>query len=193
MRVVVAGAQRPMVGQTVCGDAYTVARHERTTLVCVADGLGHGPAAQEASEAACRHAREHAGEPLDALIRGIDRAIAGLRGAAVSLLAIDEVAARVRFVGVGNVELRAVARTPIGPPNFPGIVGQRMRTPKVWEYQLAVGDVILLISDGISSRFDLAPIAHLEPKALADAILASHGKSHDDATCVVARVVAEGA
>ena len=193
MRVLTAGAQRPLAGEKVCGDAFTVATHAQGTIVCLADGLGHGPAAHEASEAACRHVRENAGAPLDALMRGIGGALSGLRGAAVSLLAIDQAAARVRFVGVGNVELRAAARAPIAPPNLPGIVGQRMRAPRIWEYPLAGGDVLVLFSDGISSRFDLAPLAPLEPKALAEAILASHGKSHDDASCVVVRVVAEGA
>ncbi len=157
MRVLSAGAQRPLAGEKVCGDAFTVASHAEGTIVCLADGLGHGPAAYAAAEAACRHVRENAGAPLDALMRGIDRALSGLRGAAVSLLAIDQAAARVRFVGVGNVELRAVARTPIAPPNLPGIVGQRMRTPRIWEYPLAEGDLLVLVSDGISSRFELRP------------------------------------
>src|SRR6185437_5612146 len=159
--------------------------------VCLADGLGHGHAAREAAEAACRHAREHAGAPLDTLMRGIDGALAGLRGAAVSLLSIDEGTSRVRFVGVGNVELRAVACAPIAPPNFPGIVGQRMRSPRIWEYPIAVGDVLVLFSDGISSRFELGALAHLAPQVLADAILASHGKSHDDASAVVVHVVGD--
>jgi hypothetical protein len=193
MRVLVAAAQRPIAGEAVCGDAFTVASHDRTTLVCLADGLGHGDAAHEAAEAACRHAREHAGTPLDALIRGIDGALAGLRGAAVSLLSIDEGAGRVQFVGVGNVELRAAARAPIAPPNFPGIVGQRMRKPRLWDYPIAAGDVLVLISDGISSRFELGTLAHLAPQALADTILASHGKKHDDASCVVARILGDGA
>jgi hypothetical protein len=66
-----------------------------------------------------------------------------------------------------------------------------VRSVRVWEYPIADGDVLVLTSDGISSHFDLAALAHhLEAQALADAIVAQHHKPHDDACCVVARVVA---
>jgi len=50
MRVLAAGAQRPLAGEKVCGDVFTVASHAESTIVCLAGGLGHGPAAHEASE-----------------------------------------------------------------------------------------------------------------------------------------------
>jgi hypothetical protein len=187
MQVVVGAARRAASGQTVCGDSYTVVRRDRGVLVCVADGLGHGPAAMDASEAACRHARENERAPLDALMLGIDAALRGSRGAAVSLLAIDADARRIRFAGVGNVELRALARAPIAPPNVPGIVGQRVRNVRVWEYALADGDVLALASDGISHRFDLGALVRLDPQSMAETIVADHHRAHDDACCVVAR------
>ncbi len=93
------------------------------------------------------------------MIRGIDQTLRGTRGAAVSIASFS--ACRLQFVGVGNVELRAVSREPIQPPTTPGIVGQGMRKVRIWEYPIVEGDLFVLMSDGISTRFDLHELAHL--------------------------------
>jgi len=186
--LVVGSAQRPKTGEIVCGDLGAVIPFSRGLLLCLADGLGHGEAAQASAAAACGYAETHAEDPLEPLLRGIGGAISGMRGAAVSLLALHLVEGRALFAGVGNVELRAVARAPIAPPTTPGIVGQRLRTVRVWEYPIAAGDLLVLMTDGISTRFDLADLANLEPQPLADALLRQHHKSHDDASCLVVRV-----
>jgi len=188
MQVLIGSAQRAVGNETVCGDSFIVVPIEQGLLLCLADGLGHGPAAHEASDLACRYAQEHADMPLEAMMRGIDGALRGTRGAAVSILTLA--AQRARFVGVGNVELRAHSHARIAPPTQPGIVGQGVRKLRVWEYAIAYGDLFALLSDGISTRFNLEELAHLAPLALAEEILAKHQKSHDDACCVVARLLA---
>lgn len=190
MSVQIGAASRPASGQDVCGDVCAVVPCAEGTLVCLADGLGHGPDARAAAEVACGYARARPDEPLQTMLRGMSAALGGLRGAAVSLLVLQPAAGRALFAGVGNVELRAVARERITPPTTPGIVGQRLRPVRVWEYALAEGDLLVLFSDGISSRFELADLADLEPQALAEAILARQHKTHDDACCVVAKVTA---
>jgi negative regulator of sigma-B (phosphoserine phosphatase) len=186
MQVLIGSAQRAVGNETVCGDSFIVAPIEQGLLLCLADGLGHGPAAHVASDTACRYAQEHADMRLEALMRDIDGVLRGTRGAAVSLLALA--GQRARFVGVGNVELRAHARARIAPPTQPGIVGQGVRRLRVWEYPIAYGDLFALVSDGISTRFDLEELAHLTPQAIAEELLAKHKKSHDDACCVIARL-----
>lgn len=188
MEVQIGSAQRALGSETVCGDSFVVAPIAQGTLLCLADGLGHGPAAFLASDTACRYVLEHADMPLEALMRGIDGALRGTRGAAVSILTLT--AQRARFIGVGNVELRAHARARIAPPTQPGIVGQGLRPMRVWEYALAYGDLFALVSDGITTRFNLEELAHLAPQAIAAEILAKHQKSHDDACCVIARAMA---
>ncbi|MFS8065664.1 MAG: phosphoserine phosphatase [Byssovorax sp.] len=190
MEVRVGSAQRPVMGETVCGDAFVVVPFARGTLLCLADGLGHGPAARVASDAACSYAREYADMPLEAMIRGIDKALRSTRGAAVSIVTFS--ADSLQFVGIGNVELRSAARVPIAPPTTPGIVGQGVRKVRIWEYPIVLGDLFALMSDGISTRFELSELAHLAPQALADTLLARHHKSHDDACCAVVRIVAAG-
>jgi serine/threonine protein phosphatase PrpC len=188
MAAQIGAAWRPAVGQQVCGDAYTVAPFAEGTLICLADGLGHGPEAREAAQVACAYARAHADEPLEPMLRGMSAALASTRGAAVSVMSLLPASRRALFAGVGNVDLRAISRERIAPPTTPGILGQRTRSVRVWEYSLAEGDLLVLFSDGISSRFDLGELAHLEPQALADALLAKQHKTHDDACCVVTKL-----
>jgi len=180
-----------VAGYSACGDVCAVVPSASGTLLCLADGLGHGDAAHAAAQVACDHARAHEGEALEPLLRGMDAALSGTRGAAVSLLAIQPGARRALFAGVGNVELRAVARERIAAPTLPGIVGRGLRKVRVWDNPLAEGDVLVLFSDGISSRFDLDALvlAHLAPQALAEALLAGYNKAHDDASCMVAKLV----
>jgi hypothetical protein len=188
--VSVATAGLPKVGEKISGDVAAIVPVGRATLVCLADGLGHGVEANAAAERACAYVKDSAMTPLDRLLRGVDRVLVGTRGAAVSLLLVDPMRGELQFAGVGNVELRAASRTRIAPPTTPGIVGHGIRSARVWSYAIATGDVLVLLSDGISSRFDLAELAHLDAPALADALLRDHRKRHDDALCVVARVEA---
>ncbi|MFT3774391.1 MAG: SpoIIE family protein phosphatase [Minicystis sp.] len=190
MHLQIGAASRPAVGQSVCGDVSVVAPFALGTLFCLADGLGHGPEARVAAEAVCRYASAHAEDPLEAILRGMNAAVAGMRGAAVSVMVIEPAARRLLFAGVGNVELRALARTRIAPPTVPGVVGHGVRRVRVWEYSIDEGDLFVLVSDGISSRFELEPHASLAPQALAELLVAKHHKSHDDASCVAARVSA---
>jgi negative regulator of sigma-B (phosphoserine phosphatase) len=191
MSVRVGTAFRPAAGCRACGDVCVVVPFAEGTLLCLADGLGHGDAAHAAAQVACEHARAHAGEGLESILRGMDAALSGMRGAAVSVLAIQPGAGRALFAGIGNVELRAVARERIAPPMCPGIVGRGLRKVRVSEHPLADGDLLVLFSDGISSRFDLDELAHLEPQALAEGVVARHHKAHDDACCMVAKIISD--
>lgn len=188
MGVRVGSSWRPLPGYRICGDVCVVVPFPEGTLLCLADGLGHGDAAHASAQVACDHARAHAGEALETIVHGMDAALSGMRGAAVSLLAILPGAGRALFAGIGNVELRAASSERIAPPTTPGIVGRGVRKVRVWDYPVAAGDLLVLFSDGISSRFDLDELAHLEPQALAEGVVARHQKAHDDACCMAAKM-----
>ena len=193
MRVQVGSASRAASGQVVCGDACTVHVSATTTTLCVADGLGHGPEAHEAALVACDYFRAHAEDPFESLLLRMDAVLARTRGAAVSLLSIEPAALRARFTSLGNVDLRAASRTRIAPPTTPGILGRGVRRTRVWDYGVAPDDVLVLVTDGIKSRFDLDALAHLGPQDVADQLIANHHRAYDDACCAVARVVDDGA
>lgn len=182
-------SQRPARGEKICGDTYLVVRGP-TTIVALADGLGHGPIAAEASVAFCDYVGREADRSAEQILRGATSAISKTRGAAAALLHIDEEAGRLVFAGVGNIELQAVSRVPIRPVCTPGIVGRPLRKVVAYRYDLSPGDLLALYSDGISSRLDLKEFQRLEPQQVADSILERHGKHHDDATIVVIKAPA---
>lgn len=184
-RVTIGAAQRPCVGESVCGDAFVVHEAGPLTTIAVVDGLGHGPLAGEAATAFCDHVLEEGDRSLEELMVGASQRLAGTRGAAAALLRVDSDAGTVEYVAVGNIECMSAGTTRVKPVSVPGIVGQRVRKVMTYFYELDGPSIIVLFSDGISARLDLDDFSRLDPQAMAEAILDSHGKTYDDATCVV--------
>lgn len=187
MPVVFGIAQRACQGETVCGDAYTTVALDDGALVSVVDGLGHGPAAGEAAVAFTSTIKDDDTLGVQKMMENAHRALSGTRGAAAAILRLDESTNRVTFTGVGNIEMHSIADVKMHPVCAPGIVGHRVRKMLAFEFELPTEATIALCSDGISSRLHFDEYVHLEPQAIADAILEQHGKHHDDATCVVLR------
>jgi hypothetical protein len=185
MKVAIGHAGRPLPGETESGDQWTVVTDGPRHLAVLADGLGHGPAAALAARAAVSFFAARPWEPLEPLVWGCHRALTHTRGAALSLLRIDEQAGEASFLGVGNVELAAVTVDPVRPVPVPGVVGGRLR--KVWEVRIGLraGDLLVLHTDGISSRFDPRELRGLDAGVAARRLLAGHAKDHDDAACIV--------
>lgn len=180
-------AQRPAEGEVLCGDAYVIVRRGPRTLVAVADGLGHGPEAARAARAFCSHAEAAADAPLETILASGDRAVAGTRGVAASLLRLDP-PGHAEFAGVGNVMLRVVGRAPAHPLSVAGILGRRnARRLRCERFAVAHGDLLVLFTDGVSARWEANGLGADAPDRLARALLDRHGRSHDDATCVVVR------
>jgi hypothetical protein len=188
MKLAIRTAQRSYAGEVVCGDAITVVPGERT-LIALADGLGHGGLAAEAAEAFCRFVAARSELGLRALMTMATEAISRTRGAAAALLRLDLTSGEMQFAGIGNIELQAVSREPIRPVSVPGIVGRRIRKVRVFSYRVHEGDLLLMYTDGISSRLTLGDYSKREEQEVADSVLDEHGKLHDDATCVVIRCV----
>ncbi len=180
-------AQRPKVGETVCGDAFVVLPSGSITTVAVADGLGHGPMAAEAAHMFCEFVSVNRDKTLTEIMEGAHRKIRHTRGAAAVLLRIDEKHEQMKFTGIGNIDLQAISQNPIKPVSLPGILGKRMKKILEFDYTLSDGDLLILYSDGISSRFEAERYRRLEPEDMAKKILMEKGKQHDDATCIVIR------
>jgi serine phosphatase RsbU (regulator of sigma subunit) len=187
--LLIAAASRPYPGEVVNGDAWAVAWHGPGCRVALVDGLGHGPEAATAARAALAAlAAQPALAPVEALAV-CHRALAGTRGAAISVVHIDPDADRLSFAGVGNVEVqlwqagRARRLLP-----WRGIVGVARPRPRP-EYLALAGDWLLLLhTDGVSSHLaleEVLPVAAPGLQAVADAVLARWGRATDDATVVV--------
>ncbi|MDN0198985.1 ATP-binding SpoIIE family protein phosphatase [Streptomyces sp. S.PNR 29] len=149
------GVNIPFAGAEYSGDAFAWVRADDRLTLMLADGLGHGPEAARASTAAVEALRRSAHLGPAELLRQLDTALGGTRGAAVAVAQVDTRAERLRFAGIGNVGARLregdrwrhlVSR--------PGIVGVH-RHASLREEEVAWGADRLLIlhSDGLPSRW----------------------------------------
>ncbi len=185
MSVDVAWTARPMVGETECGDAVFVARDPSAVLVAVVDGLGHGPKAAQAAQAAVAFVDANRDLALTDLFRRCDRVIASTRGVAMSIIRIRLDDLRMQHAGVGNVDVTSHSRERVRPVSRPGVVGGRFRRVVMTQFQLHPGDRLVMYTDGISSRMRVEDYGRLGGEAAAAQILQDWGKEHDDASCAV--------
>jgi len=188
-------ATMTLPGQAESGDRHLVAKLPGGVLVGVVDGLGHGEEAAVASEVAVRTLQRYAREPLLALLRRCHEELMGTRGVVMSLATIGIPKGMVSWLGIGNVEgllLRAGAARRGADASLllrRGVVGVRLPAVAVSVAPLAPGDTLIFATDGIRTAF-AQEIGRLDPpQAIADDILARHGKGTDDALVLVARYV----
>ncbi|MBA2964411.1 MULTISPECIES: ATP-binding protein [Ramlibacter] len=178
-------------GETVCGDAWAFAVDGARAVVMVADGLGHGPDAAQASAAAVEVFRN---DPMAAPRLQVERLHAGLRGtrgAAVTVMLADDEAGTVRTSGAGNVMGRMLSgiddRTLLTQH---GTAGVTIRRPDETSVPWPDHALVVACSDGIETRWKpelLRPVLGRDP-AVAAAILArDHFRGRDDATVAVMR------
>jgi len=180
-----------------------------TAVFC--DGLGHGPLAAAAAAAALAAvlgepatgpatamgpatgsasasgpASGSASEPV-ALLERAHRRMSGTRGGAVAVVQVSGQLAR--FAGLGNVAafiLSAGSRKSM--LSVPGIAGYQARAFRQFEYEVPPGAAVILHSDGISSRWEVAAVPGVEtkdPLLIAAVLLAEAGIHRDDAGVVV--------
>ena len=179
----------PIRGESECGDAWRIVHNRRGMSVLVVDGLGHGPgAASVATTAMNVLGASPDGEP-DAVIAAMDAATRGSRGAALSVVLIDQGARQLRFCGVGNVDGRVLDdRSPahLVPQN--GIVGHALPTLRPAAIAWPAGARLVMHSDGISSRWrpDSYPgLAAMHPSLLAAVLFRDFARERDDVTVLV--------
>lgn len=158
-------------------------------LVMLCDGLGHGPLAALASEAAVKAFRQSAARHPEGLLRDIHTALRGTRGGAVAVARVEPSAGRLLFCGVGNVSgflLTPDSRS--GLLSAPGIVGQQMRSLRTFELPLKPDSALVMHSDGLTERWtaaDLPGLLRHSPAVVAGQLLREAAVRHDDAGIVV--------
>lgn len=183
---------RPMLGEAVCGDSAFVIERADGWVLGLIDGMGHGPAARLSAtkgEAAMRESPESS--PV-ALLELLHRALLGTAGAAAGVAHIDSSGSRLAYAGIGNVSARVAGREDVRFVNRDGVLGQRFRAPRVQELELHEKGLFVMHSDGVSDRFDADAVPELNwapASRLASLLVSRFGKSHDDASCLVARYV----
>ena len=155
------------------------------------DGSGHGIEAARAADAAMRSFAQNADAACADLVERIHGALAPTRGGALAVARIDTAAQVVRFVGVGNISGVLVnagkARHMVSHNGTAGHVAPRIRE---FTYEFTGDPLVILHSDGLTSRWDLASypgLAVQHPALIAGVLLRDHRRGRDDASVVAMR------
>ena len=186
---------RPHPHERVSGDHAAFARLGGRLVVAVSDGLGHGPAARDASDRAARLVRQDARLAPAELLRRCDEALRATRGAAMSVFELDLEAAppSALHAGAGNVAAHLYkGRLATRFGSVARVIGGRPHSAPLREERAALEptDVLVMFSDGVSTRLDLATEGHLRlqpPLLIADRLMEHYGQHTDDALILVAR------
>ncbi|WP_460448687.1 ATP-binding SpoIIE family protein phosphatase [Alsobacter sp. SYSU BS001988] len=184
----------PKPGEEACGDAYSIASfRDGQPAILVADGLGHGAAAAEASTAAVRLFAGAAGkdsDPVDSLER-IHDGLRATRGAAIAVALVDLGRDRVLFGGIGNIAGAIASPGDVRRMvSHNGTAGLMARRVQAFEYALPAGGHLILHSDGLSTNWSLdryPGILAAHPSLIAAVLWRDQNRGRDDATVLVAR------
>ena len=187
----VSGISVPVRGEELCGDSWDADEEAGGLRVLVADGLGHGPFAEEASREAVNVFRRRRGDAPAACLDHMHHALFKTRGAAASMVRIDSLSGVFQTAGIGNVLVRhfnqAGGKTLSGDNGTLGAAVRRVNEARMpWG-----GDSLLVIhSDGIGSQWNFDGYPGLQsrhPGLIAGVIYRDFRRAHDDSTVVVVR------
>lgn len=180
-------------GETVCGDAWAVRIEGREAFVVVADGLGHGPLAAEAADAATAAFGElRATGPAEFLLRAHERLLA-TRGAAIAMARVRPDRSSLDYAGIGNVagsvlQPGADDVRPHGLVSLPGTAGKEVRKPLETSTEWRADSMLVMHTDGISSRWSASVPRSLlarDTAVVAAWLYRGFRRGRDDATVVV--------
>jgi anti-sigma regulatory factor (Ser/Thr protein kinase) len=177
-----------MPGEIECGDSWRLARDGELTAAMVVDGLGHGPLAAQAASCSTRAFSDAPFDAPRALIERMHRSLAGTRGAAAACASVNS-QGLLCYAGVGNISASVVmADTTQGLASHNGTLGVRMPRLQEFEYRRAPRALIVMHSDGVSARWNLARkhgLMQHHPATIAAVLYRDHGRGRDDATVLV--------
>ncbi len=183
---------RPLTGEQVSGDGYAwrVVDGRRQLLAC--DGLGHGPLAAAATEAAIEAFRRAPAGPPATVVQHLHRSMAHTRGAALAVAEPDPVAGLLSYAGVGNIAGSVVDGDGQrrGLVSLPGIAGHQRPTIREYGYPFPPDALLVMHSDGVVDRWqlnDYPGLAGRSPLVVAATLLRDAGTRRDDACVLVAR------
>jgi anti-sigma regulatory factor (Ser/Thr protein kinase) len=181
----------PRQGEIACGDAWLLLPGTTRHLVLVVDGLGHGPDAARAAQAAVTALQAAPDGPLEQLMAMLHESLRPTRGAAASLAAWTPDRQTLQYCGVGNIVamIRADGRTR-HLVSHNGTLGHQVRKMQAFDMPFPRGALLFMHSDGINTHWKLEDYPGLEarhPALMAAMLYRDHDRVRDDRTVVVVR------
>jgi anti-sigma regulatory factor (Ser/Thr protein kinase) len=181
----------PIESEQECGDAWEVHAVPDSLYAMVADGLGHGPDAARASQAAVDVLGQSGDISPAAILNEAHHALTGTRGAAVAVVHIRPLDGKVCFAGVGNIEGQIVnGNADRHMVSHNGIVGSNLRKIQEFTYPWEHDSMLIMHSDGLGTRWALSSYLGLNachPAVIAAVLYRDFVRRRDDVIVLVLR------
>jgi hypothetical protein len=180
-------------GETVSGDGAGHVLTPTFLKLFLGDGLGHGKDAHNAVQNAIKAFKACKEDSPSEMLRFINGEVKKTRGL-VGTIAIYDFKQNIwRICGVGNIATRSQsALITKQHMSYNGIIGMSIpNTLKDQELENQRGQVIIMCSDGIKTRWDLQKyngIFKYDLSMLAAAIYKDHARKTDDMSVLVSRI-----
>ncbi|MFN6479498.1 ATP-binding SpoIIE family protein phosphatase [Nostoc sp. DedQUE07] len=181
----------PKRGEEVSGDTWVCEVDCCRSLLLVADGLGHGPAAASAAEAAVRMFQEHLHCSPGAIVEAAHAALRSTRGAALAIAEIDFEQQSVRFAGIGNIAASIFSFTEHrNLLSHNGTVGHEIHKIQEFTYPWYANGLLIMHSDGLGAKWQIDRYPGLmqkHPSLIAGVLYRDFNRERDDVTVLVAK------
>lgn len=181
--------QHSLHDDPACGDVWEVCLQGRQLSILMIDGLGHGPEAEYAAKAgATAFNRDPFAEPA-LLLDDIHHDMRGTRGGALAVAQFDAGKDQLRFIGIGNIGATLIGVDKSrGMASHPGIVGLQYRKISSASYPQSAGQLLIMFSDGLQSRWNLRDypgLIYRHPAIIAAVLQRDYCRGTDDVTVLV--------
>jgi hypothetical protein len=158
----------------------------------VADGLGHGEHAAEASAKAVKVFEDSVDRTPAQTMERMHDALRGTRGSAVAVAELSFGQRLVRYAGVGNISGRIVASEGVhySMVSYNGTLGLEARKIQEFTYPWPNDATLILHSDGLGTHWNLEDYPGLRARhtaVVSGVLFRDHNRIQDDSTVVVAR------
>ena len=185
---------RPYPGEGISGDDGVFLQSESSFLGAVADGLGHGPEARQASNCAIQVLELKDVIDLNQTLVAVNQTVTGTRGCVLAMVGFDKRTETMDCISAGDVHchLYHLKDAHFFTPS-PLVLGtgqwekHRIRIERV---PVHPGSVLVIFSDGLKSRANLKgqlDILRQPAIAIAQHLLENESRPDDDALVLVAR------
>lgn len=178
--------QHSLHDDPACGDVWEVAIKGQQVSIMMIDGLGHGPEAEDAGMAGARAFIRNPFADPGVLLDDLHFDMRGSRGGAAALAQFDGASGKLRFVGIGNIGATLIGDEKTrGIPSHPGIVGLQYRKVAPMDYADCTGQLLILFSDGLQSRWNLRDypgLMYRHPAIIAAVLHRDYSRGRDDVT-----------
>lgn len=175
-------------GNVFCGDSYYFTSTDEYFVCVVADGLGSGEFANEASAAVIDTITLHHSKSVEELMDMSNKVLVKKRGAAVCIFKVDYSSRVIQYSSVGNI--RFFLYSSKGKLTYPlPVTGFLSGRPQVYHTQslpVEPNDKFLIFTDGYNIQGVKSLLNGFLPlENIADLIIKKYANTNDDATFIL--------